>query len=400
MPNLVNADGVSASTLVKAPQASPFYRRGYAPTTPFHGETAALRPQTTAKYGDVATFKVSNNRDFLGSIIAVWTDTAGTINSGAPARRDFFGFVAIEEATVRHTADVIDMVTGDQMQLLHRLWDDQHEVTATELNVGADGLSNRQSKFTQALEVRVPLRFWWTFDTGVYLASMSLGRDLVIDIKFAPKSKLFVTGGDTANYATNEISNLQLVTFDYHVSRSERAYVTGMHKSGEGVTQLISEMLTKRSSIIGDGTTTEFLVPVNAFRQAVRELIVRVRKQTNVADDSDNFWVYDSIKSIGLISGNDVIVPDQSAEFNRLITQRMVHTGECLDNIYCLPFGMAPQLMYDQTGARDFTSLPNLEVRLRFTTAPANGVVLYIDQTGLMHNMASHVGTSLRRAYR
>ena len=401
MPAGVNdGDYISATTKVLDTPASPFARRGWAPTTPFHGETSETRAVTTPSYGTTSTFRITNNRDFLGQMVLEWTDTAGTVNSGAPARRNYFGFLAIARAEVKHTSDTLDVINGEQLHLIHRLWDDSHEVAATERLVENETLATRQSTFTSARTYRVPLRFYWTYDTGVYMSAMNLGRDLEVLITFRPKNELFVFAGDAVNYATNSISGCKLITMDYHVARQERSAGVKDHKESGGITQLMTEMLDQRVAITGDGTQTEFLIKLDAYRHPVRELVFRVRKQADVADDTDRFWEFEEVEEFSIISGNDSLVPVQNGDFNRFFYQRVFHSGECSDAIYIASFAMAPQLPYDQTGSRDFASQTNLQLKVKMKTAPGNGVVLYVDTTGFLHNMVQHKGSTLRRQFR
>jgi hypothetical protein len=385
-----------------SPSDSLFYYMGWVTKTNFAQRRRQLTAYgTQAAYGSTVTFRFDKSAFKRGPVQLRWTRSALTGTGGATFQRfvDFEGYASIANIDVYHGQNRLFTITGDLMQILHRLMKDQRQSDAANMLVfGDQSVADRNTLAAASATLTVDLPLWWTYDPTLYFISTGTAHELEIRVTMRPLAEITQTDGTSA--PTGSITNMYLLPLDVHVEDDEKGVHHAAIESKTGIHYMIQDYEYHTNIQLASGNT-QYQIQLTNFKGAAKALIMVIRPEADrditAPNATNEYYNYTQIDTWQWTAADVTIFDLLDDRYCRFYINEKYFPGVPGDFIYVAPLGAAPANYKHGTGHKTVTGMTNPLLTINFASALA--VNQRVDLYLLVNNNIQHHKSELYKTF-
>ena len=348
--------------------------------------TRAINFETNPDFGTTSIIKLNRYGDLVGSInlelelpTLVGTSQIGYCNN--------IGHAIIEWLHINR-----ELSNKYDQKITHRELTQYYENMTT-------------SSFTGG-KVIVPLTFWFTENSGLFLPLSAMCRhDVIIRFKFHPISRLWISDDNKAPVGNYNITNASLLVDYYVLDQQQKKMFAPIYNDdgGDGnsnkevalyppkINYKIQQVQQIKVSIPGNQTT--FKIDLDSINFSVG-YFVWVLRRTDVSTTNDWFnftnvltgTAVDPLVSAQLYFGEKERTDVLSAKNLRLLEPYKTFGNASEDYIYCYFYNLYPNNKLQPSGSANFTFLKDVNLILNTIPGlPEMEILLYAVNYNLLN---------------
>ena len=368
--------------------------------------TRAINFETNPDFGTTSIIKLNRYGDLVGSInlelelpTLIGTSQIGYCNN--------IGHAIIDWVEIEIGGNQIVRLYGEWLHINRELSNKyDQKITHRELTQYYENMTT--SSFTGG-KVIVPLTFWFTENSGLFLPLSAISRhDVIIRFKFHPISRLWISDDNTPPVGNYNITNASLLVDYYILDQQQKKMFAPIYNDdggdgGDGnsnkevalyppkINYKIQQVQQLKVSIPGNQTT--FKIDLDSINFSVG-YFVWVLRRTDVSTTNDWFnftnvltgTAVDPLISAQLYFGEKERTDVLSAKNLRLLEPYKTFGNASEDYIYCYFYNLYPNNKVQPSGSANFTFLKDVNLVLNTIPGlPEMEILLYAVNYNLLN---------------
>ena len=365
--------------------------------------TRAINFETNPDFGTTSIIKLNRYGDLVGSInlelelpTLVGTSQIGYCNN--------IGHAIIDWVEIEIGGNQIVRLYGEWLHINRELSNKyDQKITHRELTQYYENMTT--SSFTGG-KIIVPLTFWFTENSGLFLPLSAICRhDVIIRFKFHPISRLWISDDNNPPIGNYNITNASLLVDYYVLDQQQKKMFAPIYNDdgGDGngnnevalyppkINYKIQQVQQLKVSIPGNQTT--FKVDLDSINFSVGYFVwVLRRTDVNTTIDWFNFTdvltgtAVDPLVSAQLYFGEKERTDVLSAKNLRLLEPYKTFGNASEDYIYCYFYNLYPNNKVQPSGSANFTFLKDVNLVLNTIPGlPEMEILLYAVNYNLLN---------------
>ena len=365
--------------------------------------TRAINFETNPDFGTTSIIKLNRYGDLVGSInlelelpTLIGTSQIGYCNN--------IGHAIIDWVEIEIGGNQIVRLYGEWLHINRELSNKyDQKITHRELTQYYENMTT--SSFTGG-KVIVPLTFWFTENSGLFLPLSAICRhDIIIRFKFHPISRLWISDDNKPPVGNYNITNASLLVDYYILDQQQKKMFAPIYNDdgGDGnsnkevalyppkINYKIQQVQQLKVSIPGNQTT--FKIDLDSINFSVG-YFVWVLRRTDVSTTNDWFnftnvltgTAVDPLVSAQLYFGEKERTDVLSAKNLRLLEPYKTFGNASEDYIYCYFYNLYPNNKVQPSGSANFTFLKDVNLVLNTIPGlPEMEILLYAVNYNLLN---------------
>jgi hypothetical protein len=365
--------------------------------------TRAINFETNPNFGTTSIIKLNRYGDLVGSINLelelpplVGTSTIGYCNN--------IGHAIIDWVEIEIGGNQIVRLYGEWLHINRELSNKyDQKITHRELTQYYENIT--PNSFNGG-KVIVPLTFWFTENSGLFLPLSAICRhDIIIRVKFHPISRLWISNDNSPPIGNYNITNAALLVDYYVLDQQQKKMFAPIYNDdggdGDGSNEValyppkinykIQQVQQLKVSI--PGNQTKFKIDLDSINFSVG-YFVWVLRRTDVSTTNDwfNFTnvltgpAIDPLISAQIYFGEKERTDVLSAKNLRLLEPYKTFGNASEDYIYCYFYNLYPNNKVQPSGSANFTFLSDVNLVLNTIGGlPEMEILLYAVNHNLLN---------------